>query len=974
MKNRTKNPSFRLFGGCVLPRNMATLLCAGALGVAGQSAFAATQTWDGAVSGVWSTGAANWGGAVWTSSNDALFSGTPTNNVTTATGLTIGAITLDNTFTGSVTLTGGNTVTGATTINGGTLNLNSNTGLGGSAVAIGASGAVNVTLAADGNVGNVFTGTGALTVSGSTGSATFSNASGLNGFTGTLNVNTSGGKKVAVTTVGEKIGSGATVNIASGGTLYISNTTTSFDGVTFNVVGSGNTENLGAIRIENGSVIGATSSVVLGGNTSFGSNVATGTINAPISQSATSALTKVGAQVLTLSGTNTYTGGTTISAGTLNFSKLVSMPSSGAVTVNGGTLSVGVGGSGEWTTGTSGNGTIGGLLAGLGGQSGSTVSWAGNSALGFDTTNAGSAQTYSANIANVGTSLGIAKLGTGTLELSGANTNTGATVVNGGTLKYTGTGTSFGALTVNNIGSSSVVNFASGAGAYTYNNVNMLVGNNAAGAGAVYQSAGTITGVNQLQLGVVTGGSYGYYGLSGGSISIQELDLGGFNGAPNGVLDISGGTLNSSNWLIVSRGGGGNGLLNMTGGTVNFTGTTANRLIMNFNNNGTQSATINVANANFTATNATAGILTMMNGTGTAGQKGTINLLSGGVMQVQGIKAGGTTGTSNFNFNGGTLKASTANATFITGLSKATVYSGGGTIDNNGVNVTVGQALETPTGSGANSNPTVTSGGSGYISAPIVTVSGTGGSGATAYATVSGGVVTGIVVTSPGTGYTGALSFTLSGGGGTGATIGTVTQTANTSGGMTFSGSGTTTLTGASTYTGTTRVSGGTLKLDYVTGGTLSSSSLVSLDSASGTKFQTSNTGAISLANNITFDIGTTTGANGLFDASTASSLSYNSKTLTFNMLGTLAAGSYSYNVMDAASFTGSVGTFALSGAYSYSGASLTGTTIDNATFTFDSTTGVLSITAVPEPHEFALAIVGLLGVLVFIRRRNQQV
>jgi hypothetical protein len=27
----------------------------------------------------------------------------------------------------------------------------------------------------------------------------------------------------------------------------------------------------------------------------------------------------------------------------------------------------------------------------------------------------------------------------------------------------------------------------------------------------------------------------------------------------------------------------------------------------------------------------------------------------------------------------------------------------------------------------------------------------------------------------------------------------------------------------------------------------------------------------------------------------------------------------------------------------------------------------------VPEPHEFALAIVALLGVMVFIRRRNQQ-
>jgi hypothetical protein len=32
-----------------------------------------------------------------------------------------------------------------------------------------------------------------------------------------------------------------------------------------------------------------------------------------------------------------------------------------------------------------------------------------------------------------------------------------------------------------------------------------------------------------------------------------------------------------------------------------------------------------------------------------------------------------------------------------------------------------------------------------------------------------------------------------------------------------------------------------------------------------------------------------------------------------------------------------------------------------------------LTFTAVPEPHEFALSIVGLLGLMVFIRRRNLQ-
>ena len=107
---------------------------------------------------------------------------------------------------------------------------------------------------------------------------------------------------------------------------------------------------------------------------------------------------------------------------------------------SGATLAVNVGGTGEWTTGTSGNGTIGGLLGGLGGQSGSTVTYAGTATVGFDTSNATSTQSYAGVIANVGTTLGIIKLGSNTLQLTGANTYTGATTVNDGTLEVKNTG------------------------------------------------------------------------------------------------------------------------------------------------------------------------------------------------------------------------------------------------------------------------------------------------------------------------------------------------------------------------------------------------------------------------------------------------------------------------------------------------------------------------------------------------------
>lgn len=65
---------------------------------------------------------------------------------------------------------------------------------------------------------------------------------------------------------------------------------------------------------------------------------------------------------------------------------------------------------------------------------------------------------------------------------------------------------------------------------------------------------------------------------------------------------------------------------------------------------------------------------------------------------------------------------------------------------------------------------TIGAGGTGYTSAPTVAFTSGGGSGATATATVSGGVVTKITVTNAGSGYTSAPTVELTGGGGTGAT------------------------------------------------------------------------------------------------------------------------------------------------------------------------------------------------------------
>jgi autotransporter-associated beta strand protein len=169
-------------------------------------------------------------------------------------------------------------------------------------------------------------------------------------------------------------------------------------------------------------------------------------------------LTKLGTGKWSLRGANTYTGGTTLTTGTLQFEKLVSMPAVGTVAVGPNTtLAVNVGGGiGEWTTGLAGPGTIGGLLAGIGGQAGSLVTYpaAGNAVtLGIDTANASvnnvatglgtvtvpfydsAVQTYSGVIADVGATLGLTKLGANTLALTGPNTYTGLTTVTGGVLQ-----------------------------------------------------------------------------------------------------------------------------------------------------------------------------------------------------------------------------------------------------------------------------------------------------------------------------------------------------------------------------------------------------------------------------------------------------------------------------------------------------------------------------------------------------------
>jgi|GEM_PF-1018308 len=433
--------------------------------------------------------------------------------------------------------------------------------------------------------------------------------------------------------------------------------------------------------------------------------------------------------------------------------------------------------------------------------------------------------------------------GNGALTLSAANTYTGMTNVNGKTLNLSGsilTGglNVFGGATVNLTGSIDNANAASGV---------VTVGFAPTGSAQSGNAVLNISGSGTVKANVANGltlanGPYtnGFLNMTGGSIVTSDqihLGLGtGLAGSnPYAAFTMSGGTVASGSWLVVAANND-RAVLNQSGGAI-----TVNTNRMTIGAGG--AASIGVVNLSGGTFDDAVGVFVGENGTGilnvsntgtlrlgTTGTlqfggnatslAGTVNLLGGSISAGQ-VTRVTSTGVYLFNFNGGTLKAAQSSATFFASLANTTayVYGGGGTVDNNGNAITIGQPLLAPTGNGIYGAGAIT-GGSGYLDTPVVTIlrgaGDTTGVGATAVANVSGGVVTGITITNPGTGYTATPTFVLYGGGySTPATVTGVAPTANTGGGMIFTGAGNTTLTGqnAGSYSGGTTVNNGTLTL-----------------------------------------------------------------------------------------------------------------------------------------------------------------
>ena len=407
---------------------------------------------------------------------------------------TTGTIALMKTGTGTLTLGGANTYTGGTTVNGGLLDLTSNwavpSGTGtitinsGGAVLVGDAyttvtgwlGSHNINTASTGAL--ALTGTSSETINMGSYANLSLGASGAATYNGVLtpagNTYRLGGGGGMLTFTPALTGSYSLV-VAGPGTVVLTNTNNTYSG--------GTTLSAGHLNINTAAALGTGALTIVGGtlgNTSgrpitlstnnaqiwsgdftftastFPSNntlnLGTGavtmsssrtvtvvssslTVGGVISDSGSGySLTKAGPGTLILGGANTYSGGTTLSAGQLNINAAAAL-GTGALTISGGALGNTSGSpitlSTNNTQNWNGNFTFAGFAAlnlGTGAvnmSSSRTVTVVSNSL------------TVGGVISDSGSGYSLTKAGPGTLTLGGANTYSGGTMVWAGTLSIT---------------------------------------------------------------------------------------------------------------------------------------------------------------------------------------------------------------------------------------------------------------------------------------------------------------------------------------------------------------------------------------------------------------------------------------------------------------------------------------------------------------------------------------------------------
>jgi autotransporter-associated beta strand protein len=721
------------------------------------------------------------------------------------------SVALTKNGSGTLTLSGANTYTGITTISGGEISINADTRLGTAPVS-----ATQGHLLLDG--GTLHT-VATFTLSANRGITLGSSGGTISIYTGGITRTLTYGGIIdgpgALTKAGQLTGNG--ILILSGVNSYLGATTVSAGTLRLGAagvipdasaltVGSSTTFDLAGFSETVGSLAGAgtvTSSAAGTPTLTAGDDNTSTTFSGTIQNgSATSvALTKNGTGTLTLTGANTYTGETSISAGT---------------------LSIGAGS----TTGAISN----------------SSNVTNNAAL---IVNRSNAYTYSGVISGTGS---LTKQGAGTFTISGANTYTGATTISVGTLQLSTASerisnssalTVAGGATFDLAGFSETVGSLAGAGTVSSSAAGTPTltagGDNTSTtfSGIMQNGSATSVGLTKNGTGTLTlTGTNTYSGsttINGGTLSIGD---GGTTGiVPGNITNDAALIFNRSNSLTYSgviSGIGtvakqGNGMLTLTGANTYTGSTTISDGTLSIGDGSTSGAISNSSNV----TNNAALIVNRSDAyaySGVISGTGSLTKQGAGTFTI----SGANTYTGATTISVGTLQLSTANERISN--SSALTVAGGATFDLAGFSETVGSLAGAGTvSSSAAGTPTLTAGGDNTST----TFSGI----------MQNGSATSVDLTKNGTGtltLTGANTYTgtttisagtlsIGDGGTTGLVAGNITNDAtlifNRSNSLTFSGvisgigavtkqgNGTLTLTGANSYTGETSISAGTLRL-----------------------------------------------------------------------------------------------------------------------------------------------------------------
>jgi autotransporter-associated beta strand protein len=182
----------------------------------------------------------------------------------------------------------------------------------------------------------------------------------------------------------------------------------------------------GSLSYAGSSAVTVSKNITLSDASSSTLNNAAGTLTYSGVISGSGSLIKSGAGNATLSGANTFTGSTTLNAGTLTLANQNAIQNSTLVMTGGGNVS--------FSSAVVANAfTLGGLSASSAG-SGYNIALTNNasSAIALTVGNNNASTTYAGALSGSGS---LVKTGSGTLSLSGANTFTGTTTINSGTLQ-----------------------------------------------------------------------------------------------------------------------------------------------------------------------------------------------------------------------------------------------------------------------------------------------------------------------------------------------------------------------------------------------------------------------------------------------------------------------------------------------------------------------------------------------------------